>query len=1466
MRFKRKFRKFKTITAIAAAICLFGEIIPVAAIAEKAETSKLYDINVEYVSANNNLVFSGTMAKKKTEMINIAVAAYNKDVSDFASDTSEEIILKTGKTGGNGEINVTLELPETIKNNKRNMYHIFGSESRRDGIIFTLEKDSLSEAVNAVNSGAADSVAKIAECPLNDGKAGLSEESIKQIAAYIIKAKPVSGYTEESLAAAYLKAEGFLRAKSGSLSVEKCADEYSLYIGKDLWKKYSELSSSVKSAFDIALKNYVFKGETDTNKIYNELLFVSECISAESSAILKQTVISYFNENNVDLTAYNNLANDTRREAAFDAVYTERTKIKTFADVKKLLEEKVAIEAGKATDIEDKMNSGSHSGGGGGGGGTSYVSPSTNSTGNQADKFGDMTNHWAKEYALKLFEKGIINGFPDGSFQPEKNITRAEFAKMAVLALGLQPNGADIYSDVKSDSWYYSFVAAATETKLINGDGNSFLPENMITRQDAAAILARAIVYKNAALPESDKKFNDFDDIADYARAAVEGLCELGIITGDNGEFRPADSLTRAEASALFVRFCDYIDGSGKVAFKATENVSAENFKITELPVKFASLNNEALSGINLTAAADNAEQQTAIKTEAVEKDSTKLREAKTLIAALANDEQFFDENSDAVTRGEFLHAILCLTKKYYSGNKVQIFSDVPADHKYADDVKIAADLKLISRGDAFRPDDAITADEAAKLLVSAVDYSLVAEYRGGYPSGYRVVAGNLGFLKGVDLKEDRISGQNATMLLFNLLSQDINNIKYEEDGKSVSYMGGKDNLLNSIYNIYSFDGLVTAVGNHSVIMNAEYIEKENYVELDGVGFELKGVLPDMLGKNVTAYAVKDKDKDKDKDKELICISEKDNSEISIKARDFESFNGENFKYYDGDRNKTLNMESAYKVIYNGRRTSAWDKTMADEDFTQLRFLDNDGDGRYEILFVDTYSYGILSGVDYKNMNVGIKLEKKQLDLSDDTSVIEIYDSNGDETDLFRLESGMTVAIKEAADKKFYQIYVCGKSVSGNVTRISGEDKTIYIDKEAYLCSNYFYNKYIKTNLIGVGQNVSVVLGMNEEAAELSDTSGSMKYAYLISCAPSSGFREKAKVKLYSADGEMKILEISDKTKIDGSGKFDCDEVYTKLTAITLPCVIRYGVDAEGKINSVDLAETPGEDLSEIRDPANSLRKNYSKQTLTYRAGCTGFNSYALLMSSTVMIVPSQDEYLSDESKYQIGTSALLNSNVNYSTELYDIDENGNAGLALIFDDLSTDPAKNLRVSYIVEEVNECIKNGEIMRELVCYGDKKYTSLYLPDDVNVNKTSGKDIVPGDIIRCRMKGDLIQSLFVDFDFSSGTHKFDSIGGASFGNRGCNGSLEFMSGKVYSLSSGNLILSNVTNADGTYNFTLNNLMPYSVGNAEIVCYDKTSGTVTPIDADSVHGYLGYGNGADFVIIRQADTSMKNIYVIR
>lgn len=196
-------------------------------------------------------------------------------------------------------------------------------------------------------------------------------------------------------------------------------------------------------------------------------------------------------------------------------------------------------------------NSGSASGGSVGGAiGTSPSSP--------LSSFTDMNGHWSEKYAKILSDKKIINGYEDGSFKPENNVTRAEITKMVVSAFNVTGTNVISFADVVADSWYSQFVARAAAAGIINGYDGKFNPNGNITRQDAALIVFRVLDTMNT-LPKGSATFKDSSIIAPYALDAVKALGSIGVLNGDtNGNFNPSSSITRAEIAAVICRALEY--------------------------------------------------------------------------------------------------------------------------------------------------------------------------------------------------------------------------------------------------------------------------------------------------------------------------------------------------------------------------------------------------------------------------------------------------------------------------------------------------------------------------------------------------------------------------------------------------------------------------------------------------------------------------------------------------------------------------------------------------------------------------------------------------------------------------------------------------------------------------------------------------------------------------------------------
>jgi len=159
---------------------------------------------------------------------------------------------------------------------------------------------------------------------------------------------------------------------------------------------------------------------------------------------------------------------------------------------------------------------------------------------------------WAQEAVLGLYNRQAINMTEEGLFYPNREITRAEFLKMVVLANDMYTGSLTEvnFADVKEGDWYYQYVEAALNFKIITGDGNgNFRPNDLITREDICVILSRVSSAKNAAMTEL---FYDDAEISDYAKNAVYVMKETGIVNGiGDNLFAPKANATRAMAAKI---------------------------------------------------------------------------------------------------------------------------------------------------------------------------------------------------------------------------------------------------------------------------------------------------------------------------------------------------------------------------------------------------------------------------------------------------------------------------------------------------------------------------------------------------------------------------------------------------------------------------------------------------------------------------------------------------------------------------------------------------------------------------------------------------------------------------------------------------------------------------------------------------------------------------------------------------
>ena len=180
-------------------------------------------------------------------------------------------------------------------------------------------------------------------------------------------------------------------------------------------------------------------------------------------------------------------------------------------------------------------------------------------------RFSDVASGaWYAEYITYVTENALMNGYDDGRFGPNDQTTRAQIVTVLYRLEG-EPatRSSNSFSDVSSGGQYYSSaVAWAAINDIVNGyEDGRFGPNDNVTREQIAAILYRYATYKGYDTENAGSiaNFSDAAKVSSWANTAISWAVGEGLMNGDNGALRPQGNATRAEIAALLMRFSENI-------------------------------------------------------------------------------------------------------------------------------------------------------------------------------------------------------------------------------------------------------------------------------------------------------------------------------------------------------------------------------------------------------------------------------------------------------------------------------------------------------------------------------------------------------------------------------------------------------------------------------------------------------------------------------------------------------------------------------------------------------------------------------------------------------------------------------------------------------------------------------------------------------------------------------------------
>ena len=651
-------------------------------------------------------------------------------------------------------------------------------------------------------------------------------------------------------------------------------------------------------------------------------------------------------------------------------------------------------------------------------------------------------------------------------------------------------------------------------------------------------------------------------------------------------------------------------------------------------------------------------------------------------------------------------------------------FRDVPQDHWAAGYINLCVQLGIFE-GDGqgeFGLGKAVTYDQAYKTVLCAMNYQGVAAVYGGYPQGYRKLAAEIGITKNMSGQGDQsISGGDLAVLMYQALDAPVYLYIGQEGPKAVGTADKNRTPMSEYLKISKKQtGIVTANWLTSLDTEADRTEKGT-IRIDGRNFWYNSSdAVNVLGLEVNYYY---REEESGENTVVYLEPTKDCTETAIASGDIDAIDLQSIQYWNqAGRSKTAYFDDLLDVIYNGVVCN----TVSDANigalmpkFGNVTLIDNDGDGRIDVLKVINYqSYYVSDYNTAENILILLNpIDGTSFSLTADETDLFVIDEDGEQTDAASVKRDFVVSIlKDIDQKRILGIIISNNWVSGEVRSTETSDGEIFVNGD-WCKIDQDLLKSVKTGMTGTFYLTPDDVIFYAKDLKGSGADSDIYYLLHIACSEDTDPFTYT-MTLMAADGTIADYELAEKTKLDGI-RFENEEIINTLKSAQ-NTIDRYSQPlrvklSNGKIKSIN---TMSADV-------------VSPNAATYKT-TTGFfyNMDKVLCyvnaDTVVMYVPTVND-LGHMKKYMIGSYRDFENDKNEGAGFtaYDVDyKNGTrvADLILIkqgsglgtFSDSYGNSGFVAKVSECLDEYEDVATylqvirvNGEVV-ELAVSGDEKF--------------------------------------------------------------------------------------------------------------------------------------------------------------
>lgn len=811
-------------------------------------------------------------------------------------------------------------------------------------------------------------------------------------------------------------------------------------------------------------------------------------------------------------------------------------------------------------------------------------------------------------------------------------------------------------------------------------------------------------------------------------------------------------------------------------------------------------------------------------------------------------------------------------------------FSDVDRKNSAAAAIEQAYMNGLVNGYDdnTFHPDDNLTVAQAAVVFTNILGYKKTAN-TSDYPYGAMQTASEIGLTKdmSVNPNEDITLGEFFKMM-DNAKDTPPLRLDLSNPEKGEYVVDSDKSLLSQKHKIYYDEGIITANEDTSL---TEASGRENSVVINGINYELSERCTsekDMLGCNVEFYYYENRG-----DRVLLWANPTSkNTILEIDAENIADYNNKTYYYVkdkDSGREYRARVSEYADVIYNGVVDLHPDIFLSGENRYipnegSVRLIDNDGDGKYDVIIIESYKTIYTGSVFTDNYTIRDKYTDTEYSFEEDGNKKIEYYKDGKKAAFSDIAPGNILSYTESKTENetvLIRVYISDKTVEGTVSEKYTEDGADYIVIDG---TEYKLTSYAKTNAkISVRDSGTFYLDYkgNVAACKAIFKTG-LQYGYLMKAYITDGDEERVTLKILTTEGKILFFDMTEKSRLNGEKRTNEDIIDALKYGVhkTTPYAkvvgqpIKYATNIYGEITKlITNINTPGGAAEVLKE--RIVPYDLDDEGKTYYPGGRNIGmKYGASEDAVVFRVPDINSQLagkcSDEdfSVEDITTYAHQNG---MRFNGFDADEMSCCSLLLRIDMLGSDTIDAKTDSYAmvnsVSNVYDEQKDENVTRLNVLRAGAS-VNLDINDKVSIIGASSA----GEI----KKGSVVQYSLLD-NGNVGCLKIvttpDSFTPSDTYDENRTRENVYVRGQVQKKNSSSMIISyekSGTDYVHSYPASSNKMWFVSVTSAPVYIFDKSTGKVKVTNNISeIKDYEHYGDGASLVMVNLTYMNVISIF---